>query len=246
MKATQSKIETLAANFNLFTTENLPEKFKAYYNERIETNEYKKNVGLIPEFILNNSNYESGIFWECRIQDEGTKKECYYIEHSYKLVLKKDSSTLLMLMSNYNTKGKFCLHPYFGELRSLENKIDSYKKRYEIEKLKKPCLIGVFSEKKLNDWVNYCNDYINTLKALNNEISEKNKVAEKEINDFINSLNGKCTVRVWEAKYNDYKSWCIETELFEVNFKLTEESGYLQQEIKFKGNLNNVAAITTL
>lgn len=226
-------IHEIAKDFNLFTESNLPKDYQDYWNTNM--NDYRKAKGIvIPEFILNSPNYESGLFFRCDIQDKGTEKEYKYIEHSYILVKHKDSNLLLMLQRN--RQDKYYLYPYYGLLHKYHS-ISSYEIAAVRNSLTEPMYIGVFSEKKLFAWVEYCINYVNASEAKYNEITSKTNDKEKEVKDFIASLNGNCEVMEYK------ETWYIKTKLFDITFNLDKQSGYLSKKITFNGTLEDITKI---
>jgi len=116
------------------------------------------------------------------------------------------------------------------------HKISHYKRDEALKTISEPQKIGVFSVKKLDAWINYCIDYKNTLDALLNDVTEKNKQVDEEIKNFIDSLPQK-TVR--DHKDRVY----IDTDLFSVIFEIDRPSAYLRTDIRYKGGLENVVKI---
>ena len=234
-------IHEVAKQFNYFTTENLTGDFLAYYNERLKDNKYQHEKSLFPDFFNNCSEFETGFFWECRIQDEGTEKEYKYIEGGKRLLMKKGTDKILMLQEGWRAKNKFYLHPLYNYINKLTAKLSSYERNEAVKKITEPNLIGVFTIAKLNDWVNYCLLLLDTYEALKNKIEGKNNEALKTVNDFINNLNGKCEIK----KDSQNLNFWIDTKIFSVRFAIHSDSGYLEQKISFKGNLNDITKITT-
>lgn len=97
-------IQAIAAQYNLFLQSDLPKEYKEYWDTSM--NEYHKGLkAVIPQFIVDNPNFETGLFFECLIQDEGTEKEYKYIRSNYILVRQKGSDLICMLKTN--NKGKY-------------------------------------------------------------------------------------------------------------------------------------------
>jgi hypothetical protein len=238
----KTNIHEVAKKFNYFTAENLTGDFLAYYNERLKDNKYKHENSLFPDFFNNCSEFETGFFWECRIQDEGTEKEYKYIEQSERLLMKKGTDIILMLKKDWKAKDKFYLHPLYNYVNKLTSNLSSYERNEATKKLIQPNLIGVFTVSKLNAWADYCFILLDTYTAVKNKIEGKNSEALKTVNDFINSLGGKCEIRKDSKNLNFW----IDTNLFSVSFIIHSDSGYLEQKISYKGGLNNISKITNL
>lgn len=219
-------LETIAAEFNLFPQGNIPETHKEYFKNRIQG-----KIIDVPESFKSLKGFEWGIFWKCS-KDTNYKNEIsYYIENSY-ILIKGDSDLIFMLSSN---KGKYYLYPYYGLINKLE-KVSHYKREEAVKNLKEPNHIGVFTDKKVLDWINYRTEWYNILSNLANETS--NKVAEliQEIKDFAANCGGKY------SSYSD--NYYVETPLFYVTFNIVKESAYMSKKIEFKGSLNDIIKIS--
>jgi hypothetical protein len=229
-------IQAIAAQYNLYLQSDLPKEYKEYWDNRM--NEYNKGLKVaIPQFIVDNPNFDVGLFFECRIQDEGTEKEYKYIEHNYILVKREGSDLICMLKSN--NKGKYYLYPYYSLLRKFISDISNHETKEVYEELlrKEPNLIGVFTEKKLNDWFDHCQLKVHLFKQKYEEINGKSEESKQIVLDFIEKLGDKCTVK-------QHKNWwAVETKHFYVDFTLDYQSGWLDQKIRFKGKLQSIIDI---
>jgi hypothetical protein len=227
-------LKQLAAEKNLFAYPDIPKKWRGY-NFDFKTKDVNelKNITILKE-IQKLDNYEIDLFFECRTQDEGTAKELNYIEHSHIIVKRKDSDVLMILKESYKSE-RYFFHLAYHLLHKY-HKISHYKRDEALKTISEPQKIGVFSVKKLDAWINYCIDYKNTLDALLNDVTEKNKQVDEEIKNFIDSLPQK-TVR--DHKDRVY----IDTDLFSVIFEIDRPSAYLRTDIRYKGGLENVVKI---
>ena len=230
-------IQAIAAQYNLYLQSDLPKEYKEYWDTRM--NEYNKGLKVtIPQFIVDNPNFETGLFFECRTQDEGTEEEYKYIEHNFILVKRHGSDLICMLMEN---KGKYHLFPYYGQIRefNLNVSVDERKETYTLLQKVEPNQIGVFTEKKLNDWYDHCQLTVDTYRKKYEEISGKSEESKQIVLDFIEKLGDKCTVK-------QHKNWwAVETKHFYVDFTLDYRSGWLDKKIRFKGDLQSIIDIET-
>lgn len=217
-------LKTLAAAYNLYEIEDIP-----VTHRDIDLDRHKKDI---PEFLKTMPNIEVGLFYECKVQDENTDKMMYYIEHSYILIMRKNSINVLML-NMY--KDKYNTHPYYG-ITSEYREISYYLREDAIKDLQEPNSIGVFTSNKVNDWINYCDQYIDALNLLSQKVEDANIKIQKQIDDFISNLPG-CKV----IRYSN-KTW-ITTSLFEVIFEHNKGEKYLNTKITFKGNLNDITQL---
>lgn len=223
-------LKELAAEHNLYQLNDIPPQWCGEY--------CRKDGGReIPDFLKNLQGYEVGNFFKCKIQDKGTPKELYFIEYHTEILLKKNGSDLLIRLNEDTYRKKYTFYPYWDYLHKYHN-ISYYKKQDALKNLKEPDQIGIFSEKKVEDWVKYCHDYIKIMDNLYNEVEEKNAVIEKDIQNFINSLEG-CKVSTYQNKTY------IETDLFEIQFEHFKDQNYLSQNITFKGTLQDIVKINS-
>ena len=235
-----NNLKTIAAQFNLFEENNLPQDYQNYWDNQM--NEYNKAKGVVlPQFLVDNSNFEIGLFFKCEVQDKETENEYKYIEHSYILVKSKDSEIICILQFDSKSK-KYYLHPYYELIAKFNRGLSSYERQDVYNKLREiePNYIGVFTEKKLNDWLNFCTIKLKALEDKYNEVCGKNEEGRQTVLNFIKSLNGKCEVKEFK------NSWFIKTKFFSVEFNLDVQSGYLDKKIRFEGNLNDIIEIETI
>ena len=231
-------IQAIAAQYNLYLQSDLPKEYKEYWDTRM--NEYNKGLkAVIPQFIADNPNFETGLFFECRIQDEGTEKEHKYIEHNYILVKHRRSDLICVLKSN--NKGKYYLYPYYGLVRKFISGVSSHEVGYVNGELSRtePNYVGVFTEKKLNDWYDHCQLTVDLFKQKYEEVNGKSEESRQIVLDFIEKLGDKCTVK-------QHKNWwVVETKHFYVDFALDYQCGWLDKKIRFKGDLQSIIDIET-
>ena len=214
-------LHKLAESFNLFTAENIPvlyqESFKSYR---------KSNEIPLKSF---------DIFYKCT-WDTNYKGEIthYYIDQQYCLTEYK--GYLMMLCTN--TKGQNYLHTYYGH----ENKLNfNYQIKNDILKhIEKPNYMGVITDKKLNDWLSYCYNCISSLQAKYEAIQVVNKTNIETVENFIKETG--CKVQ----KNNTGNEFWLTTNLFEVQFTLQLNSGYIDKKIRFNGTIQDIINISKL
>jgi len=238
-------LKQLAAKDNLFLINEVPAMYfeNEYFAKNFEHYKTRKHshIQQIPDFLANNPKIEVGLFYEVRTQlvNNSNEVELYYIENCYFLAKHAEFDFYTMLISNYNTKGKF----YFSLPYSFYNKfykISNHLRKECTKGLIEPNLIGVFTDKKIIDWFKYCLLEKNALENLEVEVNAKNNTLQGEIDAFINSLNGKCKVTV-----HDNRTY-VDTGVFSVIFELFKDQNYLSKKIDFKGSLQTIANITAL
>lgn len=236
-------LKQLAAEINCYPVNEMPLHY--FENEYFKNNfEHATNKSYdkkeIPEFLLNMPNIEVGIFFEVKRQNKNFSDEldCYYIEHSYIFCKHVNSENVCLLRQDSRNK-KFSFMPNFTALNKF-NGVSNYERREALKDIKEPNLIGVFTEKKVIDWLNYCDLYIEALNNLKNGISNKVEDAQIEVNNFIASLNGKCKVSKWD------NSTQVETAFFTITFKIDKSNGYLSQTLRPNVTIADITKITNL
>jgi hypothetical protein len=204
------------------------------YSEKINSVIEKHSL---PSDILSKFDYD--ILFDCRKQFKynSNEVELYYIEHSYTMFLTPGGN---LAMLRQNNKGKWYFFPYYSYFTAWQ-KISYHIREEEIKKagLKEPNYIGVFTEKKVSEWLKYCDDYLQLIDSVIEAKNDKNTDIEKAISDFIEKSCGK--VSSWG---NEERTTEVQLPLFRVLFKHFKSSQYLSTEISFKGTLNDILTIS--
>ena len=230
-------LKQITSKLNLFTFSDIPKEYtqKQILNgSTFDYSEKANNDFVLPSEILNK--YEHGLFWECRKQyknDKPTEVELYYIEHSRILFL-SPKGNLIRFVKDRNNKYSFSLD--YSHYREVQNV--SYYQREEARKksgIVEPNYIGVFTDKKVNDWLNYCDQEAELNKQIVDSSNDKNQEIEKEIETFINSMP--CEVSKWNNNTE------IKTNLFKIVFTHDKKSQYLSKKIEFTGTLKDITKI---
>jgi hypothetical protein len=229
-------LQELAASRNLYEVGDIPNE----YIQDADLFEHKIKIGMqeIPEFLKTAKGIETGLFYECLVQDKGTDREIHYIEHSYILIKASESDTLLML--HKDRSGKFYLSPYYSETRKFQD-VSHYIRKEALKDLKEPNMVGVWSDKKLSDWISYCTEYVRILNGVLASVNQKNNEHEQTIETFIQNCKG-CEV----TRSKDGTQVWVKTNLFEVAFTLNRGENYLSKQIRFEGELSDVVKIHSL
>lgn len=214
-------LHQLAATFNLFTADNIPNIYKESFGK------CRKNTNVPYK------GFE--IFYKCT-WDTNYKGEIssYYVDSFYSLTEYKG----ILVMFCTNNKGKNYLHPYYGH----QNKLNlNYNIKNEIiSKLIEPNYMGVLTDKKVNDWLDYCFQYVSALNSKYEAIQELNRANFEMVENFIKETG--CKVQKSKAG-NEF--W-LNTNLFEVSFKLSLDSGYIDKQIRFNGTIQDIINISKL
>jgi len=167
------------------------------------------------------------IAYLCNIKIRNTKTKHY---ESNICVLDNGSENLLQLMYR---NGKYSLFPVYPIVNNLQRNTSYDQRKPFLSVIKEPCNIGVFSTKKVLDWVKYCNEYVLGCEACNIACNDKKEANLAKIEATIKGC--KC------ERVERYNNWTIiTTKLFRIEFQLLENGTYLSQKVEFRGTLGDV------
>ena len=223
-----------AAKFGYYQFENLPEHVKndSWFKER-HLNHEKWEKWVAPDFF-NTSKYDVGIFAKVRPQYKNFSNEIelYFIDN-FEILLFDDSLDFPLIMKNDWRTKKYRFHPVYALINKLTLKISYEQQKPFLAEIKEPNKIGVFSDKKIADWVEYCREYVLALEKCNDTITSKKTENQKYIDSVVDSMSG---AKI--EKYNNYT--IIENRLFRIEFALLENGAYLQKKIEFNGTIEDI------
>ena len=223
-----SNFITAAALKGYYTIDNLPTEVNTnqWFKDRFEWYKTQWERFVLPESL----NFDNvGKFM--KVDKEG---DLYHMERIVILAFDGDN-----LRSVFSYKGKYVMYPLSEDIYTYTKNIDNRDR----PNLKEPNGIGVFTAKKINDWLNYCSLYVAALK----ELSEKNQSKETKnrqiIEQFISDIKkADPKVKVWNWS-NEFR---VETKNFDVTFKLLDKGTFLSKEIRFKGELSDIIKFAAL
>ena len=223
----------LAAKYNFFQLSNIPDHIRNdnWFSERLEDYKLAFERTKLPDGLTQLKNVEVGVFGEAT-KDTNYKGEhrAYYFKDWYILVFSPNCEVPLMLMSY---KGKHYLHPIYSFVRQVQGVTTSEQRKPYLSKIAEPNRIGVFTERKIADWVEYCNLYIDACKQSSDALQSKEQENKKYIQSVIDSLPG--------AKIETVRNWTtIETKLFSIEFELLDGGGYLNKKVGYKGSIEDI------
>lgn len=228
-------LKDLCKTHNLFTFDEIPEKYRAHINNKT-WNEFSP-----PAELLAMPNVETGIFYQCRTQDEGTPREYSHAEREGLFVM-RDGIVMQLTGNGYNSKGKYSFFvPYFlqKEWRKLHHtKMDLVKKS-----LTEPNWIGVWTAKKVNDWFLHIKSYCDGMALALAENSSKNAEIEAEIAAFAATVP---TAKVQKWGGDSPANTSFYCKFFDVTFEHYTQSGYVSKKITFKGKIEDVSKFENL
>lgn len=226
-----------AAKFGYYQFENLPEHVKndPYFKENC-LNPEKWGKWLAPDFF-NTSKYEVGMFAKVRTQYKNFSDdiELYYIDY-FAILLLDDSLDFPIIMKNDWRTKKYTFYPVYELINKFSSKISYEQQKPFLAEIKEPKKIGVFSDKKIADWIEYCREYVLALEKCNDTISSKKTENQKYIDSVINSMPG---AKI--EKHNNYT--IIKNRIFRIEFALLKNGAYLHKKIEFTGTIEDIVKL---
>lgn len=219
---------------NLYTAENLPETHKEFY-ERQKKNGLSSGDMKIPEFLEDHAL----VLYQAK-EDKNYKDETVYSLETHPIVaVISENGTICRLRKEWKSS-RYRFFVYHEQTKAARV-LDARKKTRIIEEhIQEPNRIGVWSEKKLNDWIDYCDKYRELINSIGAKYSNIHETHLKTVQAFIDSLPD-CTVR----KQNGFKTF-VDTDLFDIAFTHDKGVDYLRKEIKFKGTIEDITKIEQL
>jgi hypothetical protein len=219
-----------AAAKGLYTRSNIPPQYRAKQTSRGSEFDFYTYVlqdeNKVPDEVLNK--FTSDFFYRCYEQEENfsDKIELYVIERGADHIFLSPKGHLCRLLCN---KNKYAFHPHYAYLRKWSD-ISHHLKKEAIKEagLSEPNRIGVFTEKKVLQWLQYCDTYIEVMEALCKKADSRNDEIEAEIKTFIQRSGGNVST------YHNITDVTVKG-LFEVRFEHNKESQYLSTKIEFRG-----------
>ena len=215
--------KNLAAKKGYYTLDNLPNEIltNTWFSERFEGYVKNWNDYKIPT-SLNKFDYVCKFF---EIANDGER--CYM---DGMVLLAFDGKNIRSLRGY---KGMYRMYPLHQDTCQYQ----MYLNTRDLPQLDRPNLIGVFTEKKLKEWFNWCDTYVTEL--VKSATNRKSKEAEcrdiiaKFIAD-IKNIDPAMKLREWQD------SVFIETHNFDVTLKLTDNNTHLESKINYRGGLEDL------
>jgi len=227
-------IKEIAKLYNYYQIDEIPENILAdtYFSSRYQGYRREAESIVIPGGLMSVPGISVGIFAEIGEQKTNVKEEheLFYIENFYICVLADNSENLLQLM--YRDK-KYSLLPVYPVINKLQRNTSYEQRKPFLSVIKEPCNIGVFSTKKVLDWVQYCDEYVSACEVCNSACNDKKEANLAKIEATVKGCNG-CKVERWQNRTT------IITNLFRIEFELQDNGTYLSQKVEFKGTLGDI------
>ncbi len=241
MKNSNYSLSELAANKNLYQAQDIPAKYRQdndYFNHKTKAGQFSgkewSEVDKLIETLNSYPGIEAGRFFSVTEQENYDKTMYYGIEDS-RILVKANNLDILLRLSAY--KGKYHLSTDWSEDR-IFTALHYSDRDKAIKELKRPNEIGVFTAKKVLDWVEYCRAYYSAMcDALRSNGNENAKI-QANIDGWVKSLPGAKVTR-WE------NSTRIKTKYFDISLKHDKQSAYLSKSVDFIGSIEDVIKLET-
>ena len=224
----------LAAKHGYYTIDSIPEHIKNddYFKSNKGWNNPEFYEKPIPEGLMSLKNVQCGVFVKIKeeFNNDGTHS-LYFVDYPYMILIFSDKIEIPLMLRE--KKGKYYLFPIYEEVNKLQLNT-SYEQRKEfLQDVKEPNYIGVFTEKKVEAWVDYCVNYIDACKKASASVESRKAENLAYIEHVINSVECKGVHR-----YHDYT--VIETNYFTIEFELQDNGVYLRKKVVFKGGVETI------
>lgn len=212
-----------------YTAEGLPERWREAFESLPD---YHKQL-TVPDFL-------SGRCWLVYKAETGEsyKGEVYCsIDHSV-LALISPAGRMCRLYKSWRND-RYEVFPIWEDLMSYKE-VSNYKQEEIRKELKRPNRVGSWSEKKLADWLNYCDEYVEAMERAKDYVSQARDANLQRITDFIESVPG-C-----EVTRRDDKTWIdIPDQGFYLTFTLEKGESYMREDITYRGSLEDLQKLLT-
>jgi hypothetical protein len=227
-------METLiqkAAKYGYYQAGNFPEDFqKVSFRQPSFPDQLTKLPSEAP-------GYETGIFYKLAIQDKDTAREYRYAEEPQLLVSAKGSGLICWIPSG-SYSDKWDIYPITEQTIKFRN-ISRYREADATKHLKEPNKIGVFTDKKINDWLQHCEAKYNAKNELYKAIQAESNAHLETIKDFLSKVDAKVT----ERDDRNQVDFFVETSVFSIHFFLDKNQAHLRKTVTFKGNFVDIINI---
>ncbi len=224
----------LAAKYGYYTLDSIPEHIKNddYFRSNKEWNDPKFYEKRIPEGLMSLKNVQCGVFVKIKeeFNNDGTHS-LYFVDYPNRILVFSDKTEIpLMLCEN---KGKYYLFPICEEINKIQRNTNYEQRKEFLQEVKEPNRIGVFTEKKVEAWVDYCINYLDACKKASAFVEGKKAENLAYIEHVISSVECRGIQR-----YHDYT--VIETNYFTIEFELQDNGFYLRKKVTFKGGIETI------
>lgn len=229
METLTNEFKAEAAKYNCYPINGIPKFYfdDEYFKKRFNFENEKETRIIIPE-SLKKCKFESGIFAQINEEhnNDGSHR-LYYVDHFRILIF--DGSNVVQLLEY---KGKFFLHPMYKDINLLTRNLNHSNYGPYTDKIAEPNRIGVFTDKKLTDWFEYCRNYIQALQQCKGDNENKTKANLKRIEDVATALG------VEPKGHSTYKY--IQLKNIEIRFELLDNGNHLKETVVFTGKVDDV------
>lgn len=222
-----------AAKFGYFDAASIPAQ---YLKRQTLNNEFSIDYSELvssskpeyPDELL--KGYTSGLFFKCYEQKNSFSgnTELFVVDRPTMFFL--TPAGRIVLLSSY--KGKYDFFLLWDYRQKLTTNYTEQAKAIKAAGLVEPNKIGVFTRKKIDTWLEYCDKVYNAIHEQNSETDKKNAEIRAEIMEFIKNTRGNFSEHSGNI-YADCGPFCI-------TFEHDRQSASLYTKIQYKGTLEQI------
>ena len=219
--------------YGYYTANNVPRDVMAneYFAQKWEDTKRRCNamalpVGLNPE--------RAGVYFKLGKETE-TSGNVFLFADCVVILVFSDKTDVPMILREY--KGKYSLFPVWEWMLRERNSIPSGALRACSADLIEPNRIGVFTERKVNEWIDYCLAVMEREMTCINETLMKVEANKKYMRECVADFE-KLGARIWGNVKNG-EVW-INLTGFSIHLELCEYGTFLSKKVDFLGNVEDV------
>ena len=230
MKSKKKILEAEGLKMGLYSKDTLPKEYTSRQMIKGSVFDYSYKVveiGIINEVLRE---FEPVTMFSAYEQKNNfsNEVELFVVEHSYLCFLTPKGRIAKLGM--YDGKHHFFpAYWYYGLMRN----VDTYKRREYAQEVKGPNKIGVFTRKKVHDWLEYCDKEVDRIEKVCEAAEAKNAEIRQRIAQIIHNA-GK------DARVTKGDNWLrIDLGKFRIMLTHNISAQHLSIETEFLGNHND-------
>lgn len=229
-----SNLNEVMKGFGYHNINDIPERLKTEFENRFSGSTYRdKDLENKKALLIPLKNFDAGVYVFERNQYKYNSNE---VEYTYL----EDWLTVAVMGKNYpcvmgSVKEKSFFYILNDINRTCSLKYDTLKTYI---KLSEPNRIGVFTDKKIQEWLNYCDEYQQAREVLRNEAATTLKANYSEV-EKIAELLGTKLQKHETTIYLSNKDWYIKA-------TTNKENGHIYWDIDFRGGVTGLIKLLEL
>jgi hypothetical protein len=229
-----NKLQKEAAKYGYFDAETMPAQYlqpqKTDSGFGVDYSElFKSSKAAYPDEVL--KTFTSGLFFRCYEQKKNfaDEVELYVMERPTMLYLTPEGRVVVLRHS----KGKYDFFLLWDYRMKLTTRQAEQAEAIKAAGLLEPNKIGIFTRKKVESWLEYCDKVYSVIHEHNSETDKKNAEIRAGIMDFIHKTGGNFS----EYNGNIY----ADCGPFRIAFEHDKASANLYTKIEYSGTLEQVS-----